>query len=875
MGTSRIRVLVTLTVFFFMAACGGGGDEPKDVSASDEGVTLDEGNTPDVPADTGEDVIADADVSEEIDEGPIPADCAVDNGGCDSNASCEMDAEGTIFCTCEPGWDGDGFDCADIDECAGENGCDPNASCENSDGSYTCACPEGFEGDGLSCADIDECLGDHGCGENGSCNNEPGGFSCSCNEGFEGDGLTCTDLDECATEVGDCGENAQCTNTSGGFECACDTGFDGDGLSCTDIDECADTENPFCLGTATCENAFGSYECLCDPGYVYDAGMEDCVDLDECTSPEVPSCDPNATCTNSDGAFSCDCSAGFIGVGYDCAVDPDNCGCFNVNECDAGLDGCDENATCADTPGAYECTCNTGFEGDGMACTDVDECQTGAHDCALVAVCTNTVGGFSCSSLCDNYCEKVAENCTGANTIDFLGADCWENCALWPEGFLGATTGNNVYCRLLYGGALAVSDPDGNCGYAAPDGGGLCVDNGGACSSPKPLGPSGVATMFGNAPAIVQTLGSCDTDTSPGYGAWFQYLVTESGSYMITATNETETLSHSRMTLYQGIGCGAEAQEVECSIAPDKEVSTVVDLEANTVYMVHFYSDGPTFTMVNPTVSIQPYEASTTGQNCANAEDISDATFPLQLNGSFTLDGVGGTCDPTATNGVWFTYTASATDNYKLSVNNQDSSAWGRVAVYQSEGCESLASTEMQCTEFTAAGGEIPLSLEAGQTYKIHFYTDGESYAMTNPSISIEPVVLVTGGDTCDAAADLTSATLPVEMIGFFTDDPIVTKSCGELTAYNAVWFTYTPLFSGDYVIELTNVFSLAYGRVAVFDGGGCTPLGTEVACETADDPAVNVTVTLSADQAYVILFHTDGDDWSMQNPAIDIYPAP
>ena len=125
-----------------------------------------------------------------------------------------------------------------MDECSqGTNNCDANAICSNTNGSYTCSCNEGYEGDGFTCSDIDECdLGTDNCDANASCQNTPGGYTCSCNTGYSGNGVECTDIDECLGP-NNCDANAICLNNGGGYTCTCDSGYTGDGLTCTKITE--------------------------------------------------------------------------------------------------------------------------------------------------------------------------------------------------------------------------------------------------------------------------------------------------------------------------------------------------------------------------------------------------------------------------------------------------------------------------------------------------------------------------------------------------------------------------------------------------------------------------------------------------------------
>ena len=60
------------------------------------------------------------------------------------------------------------------------------ATCNNTIGSYTCACTAvGYEGDGFNCTDIDECFAVP-CDVNAACNNTEGSFICTCDIGWEG-----------------------------------------------------------------------------------------------------------------------------------------------------------------------------------------------------------------------------------------------------------------------------------------------------------------------------------------------------------------------------------------------------------------------------------------------------------------------------------------------------------------------------------------------------------------------------------------------------------------------------------------------------------------------------------------------------------------
>ncbi|KHJ80423.1 calcium binding EGF domain protein [Oesophagostomum dentatum] len=67
--------------------------------------------------------------------------------------------------------------------------CSPDATCENG----ICQCKEGFEGDGFNCTDVNECLrAPYLCDKNAECMNREGSFICTCLPGFAGNGYNCT-----------------------------------------------------------------------------------------------------------------------------------------------------------------------------------------------------------------------------------------------------------------------------------------------------------------------------------------------------------------------------------------------------------------------------------------------------------------------------------------------------------------------------------------------------------------------------------------------------------------------------------------------------------------------------------------------------------
>ena len=74
-------------------------------------------------------------------------------------------------------------------------------------------------------------------------------------------------------------------------------------------------------------------------------------------------------------------------------------------------------------------------------------------------------GGNVCGSWCENYCQLMAKNCTGANAV-YDAATCMTKCATIPtSGQVNDTTGNSIQCRIYHLG-VAASDPATHCAHA-------------------------------------------------------------------------------------------------------------------------------------------------------------------------------------------------------------------------------------------------------------------------------------------------------------------------------------------------------------------------------------------------------------------------
>lgn len=365
--------------------------------------------------------------------------------------------------------------------------------------------------------------------------------------------------------------------------------------------------------------------------------------------------------------------------------------------------------------------------------------------------------------------------------------------------------------------------------------------------------------------------GSCSYSYYADNAVWFTYTAPSTGWVEMTLTDGTASSVSTYVAVFEGTDCDYYGTELACESSATASVSAVVPLVASTTYLILFHPEDDTEEMLNPSIDIEATTAPE-GMSCSQPIDASSVTFPYTASGNFSAeDAAGGSCDTTPTNIVWFSYTPGTTGWYQIDLENQTYDyAYSRVAVFETTACDPHG-TELACAMYDDYYVSTTVELQASTSYLIAFYTDDDDYAMEDPIISIASVT-PSPGELCVWAADISSASFPYVLTGSFDADP-VGSSCEE-EAYNTVFYSYTPPADGSYEITATNATSdFPYSYLAIFEGTDCSPYGTEVSCLYVDDVTVNTVVELTGSQPYLILFYTDYDYDTMEDPSITVAP--
>lgn len=93
----------------------------------------------------------------------MPDICTLGYHNCDPNAVCTVVGGTNTSCTCDEGYEGDGFTCFALTSpplcLQGLTSCDANATCtiDSNTNAPVCVCDPGFTGDGRLCAPLEVC----------------------------------------------------------------------------------------------------------------------------------------------------------------------------------------------------------------------------------------------------------------------------------------------------------------------------------------------------------------------------------------------------------------------------------------------------------------------------------------------------------------------------------------------------------------------------------------------------------------------------------------------------------------------------------------------------------------------------------------------
>ena len=284
----------------------------------------------------------------------------------------------------------------------------------------------------------------------------------------------------------------------------------------------------------------------------------------------------------------------------------------------------------------------------------------------------------------------------------------------------------------------------------------------------------------------------------------------------------------------------------------------------------------PVTTAVNIAISVDAVSAGT-WDNCTDAGTLQlgvPSSPPTLPTGDVLNDG-SGSCWTEQGADIIASYTATSTDPLLFTWTGVSlaSGIYRNYEIWRNS-CDPTVGVEEFCDNITADNDSVKIiSVAVGDVFYMKAIAEdtGDDFTAATFEVSIAPPPPT--GALCADPIDLDTTGVPHQELGAFETNNATGGSC-DTVADQVVWYNYTPPVTGWYTIDATNAetASVPYSRIAIFETTACTTYGPEVACQTEFSNTISVTnVQLDAGITYTIVFYTDGAQYFMVDPTINI----
>ncbi len=270
---------------------------------------------------------------------------------------------------------------------------------------------------------------------------------------------------------------------------------------------------------------------------------------------------------------------------------------------------------------------------------------------------------------------------------------------------------------------------------------------------------------------------------------------------------------------------------------------SIEDLDDYTSYYLHVRSvcDEETYsewTTYNFTTSI-------INDTCAYATSITASTYP-DCDSPVAGTTVGATHTENSTcgsnyNDVWFSFTPETSGNYYFESDNASTSV-----VVWTGACSNLTELNSNCNYMVSA------TLTAGTTYYISVLSYNTNPQSFNLCAQLLPAI--PANDSCATATELDEFpfTNTMDAAGATNNDGFINVCTSSYGVNDGVWYTFTPVTSGDVTLELTEVGSWQ-PEIGVYSGS-CGDFTCEGYSSVYNDGYdVSLTVTVTAGTQYFV----------------------